>query len=97
MILETAVFSIRPGEAQLFRDTFSKARKFIENSKGFHRLELRQGIEVPDSFVLVVWWETLEDHTQGFRGSAGYQDWKKLLHHFYEPFPTVEHFTLTNG
>ena len=57
MILETAVFTIRPGDAQLFRDTFARARRFIETSEGFHRLELRRGIEVPDSFILGVWWQ----------------------------------------
>ena len=59
MILETAVFSIRPDAADAFRGAFARGRQFIESSPGFHRLELRQGIEVPGTFILVVWWETL--------------------------------------
>ena len=43
-------------------------------------------------YLLLVGWDTLEDHTIGFRGSEKYQEWKRLLHHFYDPFPTVEHF-----
>jgi len=43
-------------------------------------------------YILLVNWERLEDHTEGFRGSEEYQEWKKLLHHFYDPFPTVEHY-----
>ena len=42
--------------------------------------------------MLLVEWETLEDHTVGFRGSKEYDEWRRLLHDFYEPFPVVEHF-----
>jgi heme-degrading monooxygenase HmoA len=93
MILETAIFSIRPGEAQLFRETFGKARKFIETSKGFHRLELRQGIEMPDSFVLVVWWETLEDHTLAFKQSENFTQWRALIGHLFAAPPLVHHYS----
>lgn len=47
---------------------------------------------VEGKYLLLIKWETLEAHTLGFRSSPEYQEWKKLLHHFYEPFPTVEHF-----
>ncbi|MGY0037408.1 antibiotic biosynthesis monooxygenase family protein [Pedobacter sp. NJ-S-72] len=50
-------------------------------------------IENPDQYLLLVRWETLEDHTIGFRGSDEYLKWKELLHHFYDPFPKVEHYT----
>ena len=49
-------------------------------------------IERPSRFLLLVEWERLEDHTEGFRGSTQYARWRELLHHFYEPFPTVEHY-----
>jgi heme-degrading monooxygenase HmoA len=93
MILETAVFSIRPGEADLFRATFAKARKFIETSKGFHRLELRQGIEVPDSFILTVWWETLEDHTVAFKQSPNFTQWRAEIGHLFAAPPVVHHYS----
>jgi heme-degrading monooxygenase HmoA len=44
--------------------------------------------------LLLVVWDSVEAHTGGFRGSAGYMRWKELLHHFYDPFPVVEHFTM---
>jgi len=34
--------------------------------------------------------DRLEDHTEGFRGSRQYQEWRRLLHSFFEPFPVVE-------
>jgi len=43
---------------------------------------------------LLVQWQTLEDHTVGFRGSAPYLEWRALLHHFYDPMPQVEHFRI---
>jgi heme-degrading monooxygenase HmoA len=55
-------------------------------------LRLERCLEQPNRYVLLVEWETLEDHTVGFRGSAAYEEWRKLLHHFYDPFPSVEHF-----
>jgi heme-degrading monooxygenase HmoA len=48
-------------------------------------------LERDGRYLLLVRWETVEDHTEGFRQSADYQEWKALLHHFYDPFPTVEH------
>lgn len=44
-----------------------------------------------DTYLLLVTWRTLQDRTEGFRGSTDYQRWRHLLHHFYEPFPDVEH------
>jgi len=49
-------------------------------------------METPNRHVLLVNWETLVDHTEGFRGSPDYLRWKALLHHFYDPFPQVEHY-----
>jgi len=54
--------------------------------------ELRRCVEAPNRYLLLVRWRKLEDHTVGFRKSARYEEWKKLLHHFYDPFPTVEHY-----
>jgi heme-degrading monooxygenase HmoA len=49
-------------------------------------------METPGKYLLLVRWETVEDHTVGFRQSREYQEWRQFLHHFYDPFPTVEHF-----
>ena len=59
---------------------------------GYISHELQHSIENPNRYILLVNWESLEDHTKGFRKSAEYQQWRSLLHHFYDPFPEVEHF-----
>ena len=92
MILEHALLDTRPGMADEFLAAFAQARTIIASMPGFVSLRLERGIEQPDQFLLLVEWQHLEDHTVGFRGSAEYQQWRALLHHFYEPFPTVMHF-----
>lgn len=92
MILEVAVLNVRPGQGPAFEATFAEAQRIIASMPGYLGHELSRCIEVPDQYVLHVRWRTLEDHTVGFRGSAEYQEWRRLLHHFYDPFPTVEHY-----
>lgn len=92
MILEVALLNVKPGLSADFKKAFNQAEKIISSMDGYHSHQLKKCIEIADKYILLVNWETLEDHTQGFRGSAAYQDWKKLLHHFYDPFPTVEHY-----
>ena len=65
--------------------------------KGYIDHELRKCVENENQYILLVKWETLEDHTVGFRESEAYQEWKALLHDFYEPFPVVEHYESVNG
>jgi quinol monooxygenase YgiN len=86
------VLDVRAGEAGRFEEAFAKAEPLIAASAGCQRHELRRCVEKDGRYLLLVWWDTLEAHTQGFRGSAAYQEWKRLLHHFYEPFPVVEHY-----
>lgn len=93
MILEVAMLDVRPGQETAFEGAFAEASSIISSMPGYVRHELQRCIEQPSRYVLLVRWETLEDHTVGFRGSPEYQEWKALLHHFYDPFPTVEHFT----
>ncbi len=92
MILEVAMLHLRPGQADQFETAFREASAIIAASPGYLTHELQRCLEVPDKYLLLVRWETLEDHTVGFRGSMAYAEWRQLLHHFYEPFPTVEHF-----
>lgn len=92
MILEAAMLQVRAGQGAEFEDAFRRASAIIGASPGYLSHELQRCLEVPGRYLLLVRWETLEDHTVGFRGSAAYQEWRRLLHHFYEPFPTVEHF-----
>lgn len=92
MILEVAVLDVKPERRQEFEVAFAKAQTIIAAMAGYKAHELKRCIENRSRYILLVWWETLEAHTQGFQESAEYQQWKALLHHYYEPFPTVEHY-----
>ena len=91
-ILEVAMLSVLPGLGKEFEAAFQTASGIISASPGYLSHELRRCLEKQDKYILLVRWRTLEDHTLGFRGSAAYQDWKRLLHPYYDPFPTVEHY-----
>jgi heme-degrading monooxygenase HmoA len=92
MILEVALLDVLPGRIDEFEEAFAEASKIISSAQGYLHHELQRCVETPQRYILLVRWETLSDHTEGFRGSAAYGEWKRLLHHFYDPFPTVEHF-----
>jgi heme-degrading monooxygenase HmoA len=92
MILETAILSVKPGQSQAFEAAMAQARPLIAATPGFQRIEVRPCVETADRYLLLVWWDTLEAHTIGFRQSDRYEPWRQLLHHFYEPFPLVEHY-----
>ena len=91
-VLEVAVLDVRRGDGEAFESAFAEAQRIIASMPGYQRHELRRCFERKTRYLLLVWWDTLEAHTEGFRGSPQYQEWKRLLHHFYDPFPTVEHY-----
>lgn len=92
MILEAAMLNVKTGAEPDFENAFQQASHIIASMNGYISHELHRCLEVNGKYLLLVKWETLEAHTVGFRNSPEYQQWKQLLHHFYEPFPTVEHF-----
>jgi heme-degrading monooxygenase HmoA len=92
MILEVAILNIKNGLSDEFELNFEKAKTIISSMKGYISHELKKCIEEENKYILLVNWETLEDHEIGFRKSEEYKIWKELLHHFYQPFPTVEHY-----
>lgn len=92
MILEHALLDVVPGRETEFEAAFVDAKAIIASMKGFLGLRLEHCVERPSRYLLLVEWATLEDHTGGFRGSEEYQRWRALLHHFYDPFPAVEHY-----
>lgn len=94
MILEVAVLDVKAGQEQEFERAFGEAQRIISSMRGYITHQLQRCLEKTSRYVLLVEWETLEDHTVGFRGSAEYQQWRNLLHHFYDPFPTVEHYQM---
>lgn len=94
MILEVAILDIKLGKIADFEAAFKEAQAIICGMKGYVSHQLQICLENPSRYLLLVNWETLEDHTEGFRGSSEYQRWRALLHHYYEPFPTVEHYRM---
>ena len=94
MILEVAILDVIASQEKDFESAFANASSIIASMPGYISHQLQHCIEKPNRYILLVHWEKLEDHTVGFRGSEGYQEWRKLLHHFYDPFPTVEHYEL---
>jgi heme-degrading monooxygenase HmoA len=94
MILEAVILDIIPGREAEFESAFATASSIIASMDGYISHQLQHCMEVPNRYLLLVQWETLEAHTIGFRGSSEYQEWKKRLHHFYDPFPVVRHYEL---
>ncbi|MEZ4279019.1 MAG: antibiotic biosynthesis monooxygenase [Myxococcota bacterium] len=92
MVLEVAPLSIRPGQESAFESAFAVAQAIIASMPGYHSHSLHRGIERPGEYLLLVTWDSVEAHEQGFRGSPRYAEWKALLHRFYDPFPTVLHY-----
>jgi heme-degrading monooxygenase HmoA len=94
MILEVAILDIKPGLNSDFEAAFKIASGIISAIPGYLSHELQHCLEIQNRYILLVRWQTLEDHTIGFRQSPDYQEWRALLHHFYDPFPTVEHYKI---
>ncbi|GKV65750.1 MULTISPECIES: antibiotic biosynthesis monooxygenase family protein [Sporosarcina] len=92
MILEGAMLQVKEGMEKEFEEAFREASTIISSRIGYISHELQRCMETEGKYLLLVRWESIEDHTIGFRQSAEYKEWKSLLHHFYDPFPVVEHF-----
>ncbi|AXT61514.1 antibiotic biosynthesis monooxygenase [Aquimarina sp. AD10] len=92
MILEQVILYIRPNQSEMFEKAFKIAQSIIITMKGYIRHDLLKCVEEEDKYLLLVEWKTIADHEEGFRKSEGYQEWKTLLHHFYDPFPVVQHY-----
>lgn len=97
MTLEVAPLHVKAGQERNFEAAFLLAQRLIMAMPGFVSHELRHCLERPGEYILLVVWQTLEDHEVGFRRSPEYQQWKQLLHHFYEPFPVVSHYHAVPG
>jgi heme-degrading monooxygenase HmoA len=92
MVLELGILNVIPTREADFERAFSEAKGIIAAMPGFVSLELQRCVEQTNRYALLIQWSRLEDHTVGFRQSAEYQRWRALLHHFYDPFPQVEHY-----
>lgn len=96
VILEVAILQVIPDLTAEFEASFREASIIIASIDGYIKHELQRCLELENQYILLVQWQSLEDHTVGFRDSESYQEWKRLLHHYYDPFPTVEHYEQVN-
>jgi len=92
MILEFALLTIRPGTERQFEAAFPAAISVLGGSRGYLSHELRRSMETPNRYALIVQWQTLEDHTVGFRGSPAFTQWRALIGPYFDSPPVVEHF-----
>jgi len=91
MILEIAQIDVKPGMEADFEAGVAKAAPLFQRAKGCIAMELQRSIEKPSRYRLFVRWETLENHTEDFRNSADFQEWRSLVGSFFEKPPEVEH------
>lgn len=92
MVAEHALPQVIPGRERECEEAFEEAKTIISAVPGFRSLTLSRSVETPNTYLLLVEWQSLQAHTVGFRTSPAYQRWRALPHHFYDPFPVVEHF-----
>jgi len=92
VILEHAILPVRPGSEADFEAAFAQARPLVAGQVGCRSVSLSRSLESPNLYLLLIEWDSVAAHTEGFRMSREYESWKTLLHHFYDPFPVVEHF-----
>jgi heme-degrading monooxygenase HmoA len=97
MIVEVAPLQVRPGSSTEFENAFLAAQRILASTPGYVSHDLRRCIERRDEYLLLVTWQSVEAHEVGFRKSPQYQTWKRLLHHFYDPFPAVSHYEAVEG
>lgn len=97
MVLEHAVITVKPGTAAEFEGAMFHARRVIAGARGFISMELHRGVEAPDRYLLLVEWESVEDHIVGFRESDAFAEWRALIGPYFESPPLVDHFTPVDG
>ena len=95
MILELADIRIRPGDNTAFEEAIQRGlQTVISQAKGFRGFKVNRGIESTERYILQIFWDTLDDHTVGFRGSALFTQWRAMVGPFFAVQPSVEHFEL---
>ena len=92
MIIEHALLQVRTGEEAAFEVAMAQARPLIAASPGFLGIEVRPAVEKPGLYLLLVRWNSIPNHREGFRKSDRYEQWRALLHPFYDPMPSVDYF-----
>ncbi|MBE0626239.1 MAG: antibiotic biosynthesis monooxygenase [Burkholderiales bacterium] len=97
MILEIADIRVKPGTQAQFEAAIDKGvKEVIQKAKGFKGYKVNKAIESPERYVLMVFWQTLENHTVDFRQSPAFQEWRALVGPYFAGPPAVEHFELVS-
>jgi heme-degrading monooxygenase HmoA len=95
MILEVADIRIPQGRQQLFDEAIVRGvETVIARAKGFRGYKVNKGIESPERYLLMIFWDTLENHTVDFRQSEAFTQWRAIVGPFFAQPPQVEHFEL---
>lgn len=95
MILELADIRIHPGQNAAFEEAIQRGlRTVIGGAEGFQGYKVNKGIESPERYILQIFWDSLEDHTVGFRQSDAFTQWRAIVGPFFAGPPVVEHFDL---
>ena len=92
MVTVVAILNIRDGQSAAFEAAFRQAAPLIAAAPGYIGHELQKCLDTPRRYLLLEHWHTRDAHMLGFRQSPGFEEWKRLTHHFYDPFPSVEHY-----
>lgn len=95
MILEVADIRIQPGRQAEFDEAIQRGvTTVIAKARGFQGWKVNKSLESPERYLLMIFWDTLEDHTVHFRGSEDFKAWRAIVGPFFAGAPVVEHFTL---
>ncbi|WP_199035790.1 antibiotic biosynthesis monooxygenase family protein [Glycomyces salinus] len=92
MVLEVAEISVTPGREAEFAAAYRQARELVAVSPGLRSIRMTQGIETPSRFVLLIEWDSVEAHDQGFRQTDRFGKWREAIGPFFAKPPHVEHF-----
>ena len=92
MIIEHALLQVKPGQGGAFVKAMKKARPLVACQPGFRSIEVRPIVGEDEQYLLRIEWDDVESHRDGFRRSPEYSRWRDLLHHFYDPMPTVSYW-----
>lgn len=92
MIIETAFMTVVAGNEAAFETALEQARIHVESSPGCRGLEVHRGVENPQTYMLLIKWHSLADHTETFRNSEAFTQWRAILGPLFAEAPRVEHW-----
>jgi len=97
MILEHCDLEIDPSKQKDFEEAIVRGvETVISKAKGFQGYKVNHSLETPARYLLLIYWDTLENHTVDFRGSAAFADWRAIVGPYFVKPPHVEHMTLVS-